>query len=198
VRALFPNADADRRNAQCDSCGGRIGGPRLSCLDCAIKSTDTYDSLDLCCAPQCVGARITHRQDIVGAHEPNHRLVKFRTTVLTRSHGRVHTAACNAFERVQETRRKIAKFTSEETGPDGQKTSSLGSTPTEMPATSGKPDDVLSPPDGTKCGAESKTGRDTREDQVQDESLPMCGKCKGRLSFPFWYCIFCEGWWFQG
>jgi hypothetical protein len=23
--------------------------------------------------------------------------------------------------------------------------------------------------------------------------LPNCGNCKGPLSFPFWYCIFCEG-----
>jgi hypothetical protein len=137
----------------------------------------------------------------VGAHEPGHRLVKFRTTVLTRSHGRVHTAACDAFERVEETRRKIAEFTShsdEETGPDEQKTSSFEPISTEMPGTSDKPEDV-NPPDDTKGGAEveGKIARDTREDQVQDESLPTCGKCKGRLSFPFWYCIFCEGWWSQ-
>jgi hypothetical protein len=191
----------DRRGERCDSCGGCIGGPRLFCLDCAIKSTETYNSLDLCCEPQCVGARITHRQDIVGVHEPSHRLVKSRTTVLTRSHGRVHTAACDAFERVEETRRRIAEFTShsdEETGPDEQKTSSFGPTSTEMPDTSDKSEDV-NPPDDTKGGAEveDKITRDTRKDQVQEESLPTCGKCKGRLSFPFWYCIFCEGWWSQ-
>jgi len=30
--------------------------------------------------------------------------------------------------------------------------------------------------------------------QRQDGDLPTCGECNGSLSFPFWYCIFCEGW----
>ena len=179
LQALVFDADTDRRNATCDSCGGRIGGPRLYCLDCHIKSTELYNTLDLCCAPQCATARVT-RDDLEGAHEPSHRLVKARASVLTRSHGRVHAAACDAFERVEETRRKIAELTShpdEETEQDKQKTSSLEPSSTEMPAMTHKPDDVLNPPDGPKGGA-----------------LPACGKCKGRLSFPFWYCILCEGW----
>jgi hypothetical protein len=83
LQALFPNVNTVRRNAECDSCHGRIGGPRLFCLDCASKSTETYNTLDLCCAPRCIDARITHRQDLEGAHEPSHRLVKVRTTVLS-------------------------------------------------------------------------------------------------------------------
>ena len=182
----------------CDSCGGRIGGPRLFCLDCCIKSTELYNTVDLCCAPKCVGARVT-REDIEGAHEPSHRIVKVRTTLLTRSHGYAHTAACTAFERVGETRRKIAGSIShpnEETLLDKQKTSSFVPTSMEIPAKSNKPDDVLNPPEGTKGGAEIKgeTANDARQDQVEDQSLPTCGKCKGHLSFPFWYCIFCEGW----
>jgi hypothetical protein len=108
VLALFPDANTDRRQ-WCDSCHGYIGGPRLFCLDCAVKSTETYDSLDLCSAPQCVGARVT-REDLEGVHEPSHRLVKVRTTVLIRNHGRAYTAACDAFERVGETRRIIAEI----------------------------------------------------------------------------------------
>lgn len=180
---------------ECDSCGGRIGGPRLFCLDCAIKSTVIYNTVDLCCAPQCVGVRVTDREDLGGIHEPNHRLVKARTTVLTRSHGRVHTTACDAFERVVEVCRKIAEFSSHpdgETGPNEQKNSRFGPSSTEMPAKSDTLEDVLNPQGGAEV--ESKTPRNARQDQVQDESLPRCGKCEGRLSFPFWYCIFCEGW----
>jgi hypothetical protein len=195
--ALFPDANAGRRNADCDSCGGCIGGPRLFCLDCTIKTTERYNTLDLCCTPKCVCARVT-RHDLEGAHEPSHRLVKARANVLTRSHGRVHSAARDAFERVGETCRKIAELSlhpEEKTGSDEQKISSSEPALTETPTKSDKADDVLSPEDSTKGGTEEegKTGRDRKQDQVQDESLPTCGKCKGRLSFPFWYCIFCEG-----
>ena len=202
LRALFPNAEIGRRNASCDSCHGQIGGPRLFCLDCSIKSKNLFNTLDLCNAPQCVGARVTHREDLEEAHEPTHRLVKVRTALLSRSHGRVHTAACDAFERVEETCRKIAgsPLPSDGTEPNGQKTSSFGLISTEMPAKmpvgNDKSDDVLNTPDNTKGGAEveGETARGGSQDQVQDESLPACGKCSARLSFPFWYCIFCEGW----
>jgi hypothetical protein len=119
--------------------------------------------------------------------------------VLSRGHGRVHTAACNAFERVEETCRKLAELTShpdEETGADEQKVSNLEPSSTETPAKSDKPDDVLNPPEGAKGGAEVQgdTAVEGKQDQVQDESLPRCGNCKKRLLFPFWYCMFCEGW----
>jgi hypothetical protein len=194
LQTPFPDANKDRRNAYCDSCGGRIGGPRLFCLDCDIKSSEFNNTLDLCSAPQCVDASVT-RDDLENAHEPYHRLVKARTSVLTRSHGRVHTAACDAFGRVRETCRKIAESTSvsdEEAKPDVQKISSSEPTSTEMPV---KGDDEHNPPNGTKDGAEveGETSRDARRGQVQDQSLPSCGKCNDSLSFPFWYCIFCEG-----
>ncbi|KAH9996110.1 hypothetical protein BJV77DRAFT_960842, partial [Russula vinacea] len=137
----------------------------------------------------CVGARVT-RKDLELEHEPSHRLVKVRTSVQSRTYGRTHTVACHAFERVEELRRKMAEFNShpdEETGPDEQKFSSFG----QMPAKSDKLEDVPNSLDSGKGGAEvdSKTAR---RDQVQDDSLPTCGKCNGHLSFPFWYCIFCE------
>ena len=198
LQTLFPDANTDHRNAFCDSCGGCIGGPRLFCLDCAIKNKNLFNTLDLCSEPQCVGARITHREDLKDGHEPNHRLIKVRTSVLSRSHGRVHTAASNAFERVEETCRKVAELTShpeEETGPDEQKVSNMEPSSTETPAKSDKPDDALNPPEGTKGGAEVEgdTAVEGTQDQVPDEGLPTCGNCKKRLSFPFWYCMFCEG-----
>src|SRR5258708_28495431 len=172
----------------CDSCRGPIGGPRLFCLDCAIKSTELYDSLDLCCAPKCVAARITHRRDIDGVHEPNHRLVKVRTTVLTRSHGRVHTAACNAFERVGDVCRKIAELTlhpGEETGTDEQNT--LEPTPTKTPAKSHKPAGLPNRPDGAKDGANVKSKKPLESTNVLglDQRLPTRRNCNRPLPCPF-------------
>lgn len=192
-KTCFPMLTRNCRHVMCDSCGGLIGGPRLFCLDCAIKSTELYDSLDLCCAPKCVAARVTHRRDVEGAHEPNHRLVKVRTTVLMRSHGRVHTAACNAFERVGETCRRVAELTfcPDETRPDRRNI--LEST--KMSAKTFKLDDIPNRLGGSKgaAGLGGKTVREARHVRVLDQSSPACGKCKSLLSFPFWFCIFCTG-----
>ena len=109
--------DTGYRNAWCDSCNGCIGGARLFCLDCANKSTEVYDALDLCSGPECVAARVTNREDLEGAHEPNHKLVKVRTVVLKRQHGRVHTAARRAFEHVEKVCMQIAEASNQpETG----------------------------------------------------------------------------------
>ena len=137
--------------------------------------------MDLCCTPRCASARITHRKDIEGVHEPNHRLVKLHATELQRSYGRAHTAATNAFEHVEEMRRKIAELTYEETGPDELKFSSIGPTSIEIPTKSDKSDNIPNHLDGTKGGSkvDGKTTRDGRRDQVEDKSLPTCGKCEG-------------------
>lgn len=185
-----------RSDVDCDSCDGPIGGPRLFCLDCASTNTGSYNSLDLCCAPECAGARVT-REDLASPHEPYHRLVKARTTVLIRNQGRAHTAACEAFERAKGFCIKIAELSShphEETRPDEQKTSSLGPTLTEAHAKSDKLDDVLIAPDGNKGGVRVKDKTIPARDSIQiQDNLPICGKCQGSLSFPFWYCIFCKG-----
>jgi hypothetical protein len=182
----------------CDSCQGGIGGPRLFCLDCAIKSTEYYDSLDLCCAPQCVGSRVTDRENLESAHEPNHRLVKVRIPVLLRNQGRAHMRACEAFERVRVFCTKIAEISSlprEGLGHHEQETPSPEPTSTDSPAEGDKLEDVHTALDWSDDRAESevKMAPDAVQDQSPEQDLPTCGKCKGSLSFPFWYCIFCEG-----
>ncbi|KAI9464115.1 hypothetical protein BJY52DRAFT_887632 [Lactarius psammicola] len=195
---------------KCDRCGGRIGGARLFCLDCDHKDTETFGTLDLCCARECMAARIIHRQDLKVAHEPSHRLVKVRTVVLQRQFGRVHTAAFAAFERVKSLCTKVAEFHQrleendkegepEVTGTDTRNPSSPKPTPKETPSepVDGRPDGA---PDDTTVGAKDDEGtpqspRDVNPQngtKPQDSVSPSCGKCKGRLSFPCWYCVYCE------
>ena len=159
-----------------------------------------------------MAARITSRQDIEEAHEPNHRLVKVRTLVLLRQHGRVHTAALAAFENAQELCAKIAESSQglaekdkegEVTGPDTKNPSSPE--PTSEEPTSESDDDQLDDapdaPDDTTVEAKDDEGtsqgpRDENPQdgtEPQDSDSPSCGNCKGRLSFPCWYCIYCEG-----
>ncbi|KAH9171881.1 hypothetical protein EDB89DRAFT_1851867 [Lactarius sanguifluus] len=172
-------------NARCDWCRGLIGGPRLFCLDCVIEGTKSHNTVDLCCAPACVAARITRRQDITAPHEPHHRLVKARTTVLTRQQGRALTAAQNAFTKAEKFCKRIAeasqqaqdKDKEEQTAPDSEP----ALTPEDVPPSELPPKDEngLDAPEDTKSGAEAA-------------DLPSCGKCKGPLSFPCWYCVKCE------
>lgn len=193
-KSPFPITKINRRDFKCDSCRGVIGGPRLFCLDCTVKSTESYNTIDLCCAPQCVGARVTHRQAFERPHEPSHRLVKARTPVVMRNHGHAYEMGCEAYQRVRGLCSKIAKFPMQPyvgTVLSEQTLSTSDPTSTEIPARSDAPASL----DRTKDRAEvtNKTGSDTTQSQDQDQDVSTCCKCQNRLSFPFWYCIFCQG-----
>jgi hypothetical protein len=175
----------------------------LICLDCVHKTTDYFQNLDLCCKPQCVEARLTHRGDLETAHEPDHRLVKARTPVLARHYGCVYSAAWGAFERIEDACAKIAESSAnpqepqeeEASGADEQKVSNDEPAVGEMPVKIDNLDNTLSTQDDTRDGAkpEDDAPQGPTRDQDQDGNLPKCGNCKGSLSFPCWYCIFCEG-----
>jgi len=178
----------------------------LTCLDCVNKSTEIHNPLDLCCAPQCVTARVTHRQDLESPHEPNHQLLKVRTPVVKRNHGHAYSAACEALERVREICVKVAEFSSQshreeenESRADEQKMSSSEPTSPELLA---KKDtlargDVVTTPDHTELEGDAEAEHNTPQDGIEvrdrDPDLPTCGSCNNSLSFPFWYCIFCPG-----
>jgi hypothetical protein len=167
-------------------CDGVITGARLFCLDCVIKDILGSYTVDLCTTPQCIGARITQLEGLESPHEPTHRLVKVRTRVMLRNYGIVYTKACKAFERVREFCLKIAESSSHphENESHGPNTSGIEPTSTEVGSQN---DDIRPGPDRTEEDDE------TTPHAIQDQDLPTCGQCKGSLSFPFWYCIFCEG-----
>jgi hypothetical protein len=98
--------------------------------------------------------------------------------VLKRQHGRVHAAATKAFKRVQVFCKQIAEALEHpETRLDAQK--AVG-----PESTGGHVDDRY----GSEGDPEAAPS-----DQDDVPKLPVCGKCGGSLTFPFWYCIFCKG-----
>lgn len=190
-----------RRN-ECCSCGSLIGGVRLFCLDCALKDKGIFCTVNLCTDsnPPCIGARITQCEGLESPHEPTHRLVKARSTVVPRNYGRVHRRACEAFGRAREFCLNVAESLSHshnEIG-TGDNASSSNIEPALTETADDKPVDFQTATD-SEGGAEVKDKAALESDAVQDgdqdqdQKLPTCGRCKGGLSFPFWYCIFCEG-----
>jgi hypothetical protein len=159
---------------------------------------------------------MTHRQDLEAPHDPSHRLVKVRTPVLTRQHGRVYTAAQNAFTKVEKFCTMIAEASQqpekqEQTVPDAEAASSPEDVPSETPPKDDdkKPENLAengpAAPEDTTRGAEGvdekhqeqekETSQSAERTQTQDSDniIPSCGNCKGPLSFPCWYCVKCEG-----
>jgi len=66
-------------------------------------------------------------------------------------------------------------------------------TVTKVPS---KSDNVTTTTDGTNGKIEMEDRDDNPSQtraQLQDGDFPACGNCNRSLSFPFWYCIFCEG-----
>ncbi|KAI0061160.1 hypothetical protein BV25DRAFT_1805982 [Artomyces pyxidatus] len=98
-------------NADCDHCGGRIGGPRITCLDCVIKSSKLFDSLDLCDNAECIASRVTlkERDDLVAPHEPDHHLLKGRTVLLVQQYGRTIREGRAALKKIEGMCKKLAE-----------------------------------------------------------------------------------------
>jgi hypothetical protein len=74
-------------------------------------------------------------------------------------------------------------------------------TTTEALSKNDKSGDVSTPAGGSEDEAEAEGTEDkdlmkgdgASQSPPQNVDLPTCGKCNDALSFPFWYCIFCEG-----
>jgi len=148
---LFLDADISCRDVYCNTCYGTIGGARLFCIDCVPKPTVEFNTVNLCCEPQCLAALVPLLPDFEVAHEPNHRLVKARIPVLLRHYGRIYSAALGAFERIRYSCARIAESAAhpqeeEKTGSVGQETPNHEPTFAEMAANVDKVDDAQAAP----------------------------------------------------
>ncbi|KAI0265359.1 hypothetical protein BC834DRAFT_879063 [Gloeopeniophorella convolvens] len=203
----------------CDSCQTIIHGTRFFCIDCVHKDTEPFDPLDLCDKSRCLAARLTGRQDIEGAHEPKHHLVKARTVVHTLQYGRVYAGAKEALKRLdplfaklvqlsqrqhEEARKTVPTSVDEAsipeaplnplgTVPDAQSEEPVdGSDGSHSVSDAGQPE----PKDATDESQPSKREKIGPADKLPQDDVggpvPSCGECKGLLSFPFWCCVSCE------
>ena len=140
-----------------------------------------------------MAARVTNRQDLEGAHEPSHKLVKVRTAVLKRQHGRAHTAAQKAFERVEPFCKKIAELSK---WPEKERATLNVKSVSSSKSSNDYLINGLLTPNGVRGDPKVYVVGDTARGlppQTWSSELPVCGNCEGALSFPFWYCIFCQG-----
>ncbi|KAF8516788.1 hypothetical protein JB92DRAFT_2909192 [Gautieria morchelliformis] len=83
----------------CDGCGGNIGGSRIQCMVCQAK--DTWNSIDLCDAPECVAAEVV-RDDLKRPHLPTHDFIKVRRVVHLGQVGQLEQMAKSALERARQ------------------------------------------------------------------------------------------------
>jgi hypothetical protein len=129
------------------------------------------------------------------AEGPQHPLEEQETGGLDASAPESNTAALSSESVQQEDVSAAADDT-------GDLTEAERTTTTEMLSENDRSDDVPAVADGSEDEviAQGKEGKDVLEkesgasqSQPQNGDLPTCGKCDGSLSFPFWYCIFCEG-----
>jgi hypothetical protein len=126
--------------------------------------------------------------------------------VLTRQYGRAYTAASKAFQRVEKFCKQIAEASIQLEDGSNMK-SALSSEPTDGHVSDRPPNpggtegvqETTDVEDGVQ-DTDDETESDTSDSEASEPSprtqggdLPTCGNCKGPLSFPFWYCIFCEG-----
>ncbi|KAJ7584970.1 hypothetical protein C8J56DRAFT_139201 [Mycena floridula] len=82
----------------CESCGGIIGGARLSCLTCQL--VDKFDTIDFCEHPGCLSQRIV-RPHLAQPHLPSHDLLKVRRVVHIRQFGKTYRDAKDALQRAR-------------------------------------------------------------------------------------------------
>ncbi|KAI0061177.1 hypothetical protein BV25DRAFT_1806058 [Artomyces pyxidatus] len=190
-RALYIKATtAVHENAFCDSCGGRIGGPRVICLDCVIQSSKTFNTLDLCELEECVSSRVTveYRQDLAAPHEPSHHLMKVRTVVLTRQHGRVDREARAALKKVEGMCKKLSEQKPKAPtvkAPEDDKSLTVPNSDTLNVPTS--------PVERPMSRASKRLSTATSNTHVDPEpGVPICSACKDPLTLPCWYCAKCE------
>ncbi|KAI0044626.1 hypothetical protein FA95DRAFT_1496723 [Auriscalpium vulgare] len=167
---------AIHENAFCDGCGGRIGGPRVVCLDCVIKSDQDFNTLDLCDKDACVTARVTvdARADLSAPHEPTHHLMKVRTTVPTRQYGRVDRKARAVLKKIEGTCKTLA----------AKRVAELENLTVEVAAAA----TTLAAGDASQLSKRLSTI--SKKPEVEP-TAPKCGACKEPVTLPCWYCCKC-------
>ncbi|KAI0265448.1 hypothetical protein BC834DRAFT_186547 [Gloeopeniophorella convolvens] len=152
----------------CDNCGGVIGGSRIACLDCVSAP---WNTVDLCDSEQCINSQ-AYRDDLEKPHEPTHRILKLRTHLLQRQHIETHTAATEAYDKIESLCNRLAS-------PD------VADEELDLPY---KPMYLLD----LNAQLRLLGPEEVRAASVPYDGQPRCANCWAGLSLPCWYCISCQ------
>ncbi|KAJ7628581.1 hypothetical protein FB45DRAFT_1079676 [Roridomyces roridus] len=161
--------DTTDHSANCDSCGGGIGGARISCLQCQM--VDTFNTVDFCEKPNCMKERCK-RDDMQKVHQPHHDLMKVRRVIHTRLFGKTYRDAKAALAHAR------SLLDAEEAGqvePEeevAQPLSAISPASLTISIPKFRPTSMLASPAPAPSG-------------------PSCANCSKSISMPCWYCVQC-------
>ncbi|KAF7292835.1 VPS13 domain-containing protein [Mycena indigotica] len=172
-------------NSSCDSCGGAIGGARLSCLVCQMK--DSWNTVDFDDSPACMAGRV-NRDDMQKPHYPHHDLIKLRRVLHIREFGKAFRNAKAALEKA----RGIFKAAGIETNDSGDgddeeqpseaPTAQIHSLITQLSITI---------PNAPTAGAPLSAVSVAKSRAEPLPKGPKCANCSKALTMPCWFCVQC-------
>nr|GAT44775.1 predicted protein [Mycena chlorophos] len=175
----------------CDSCGGIIGGARVSCLVCRMKGT--WSSVDFDDSAECIAASVT-RDDMQKPHLPHHDLIKLRRVLHIRDFGKTFHRAKDALAHA----RDLMKDTVTSVSGDVASAQSALQTPAvskRLSALPAKPvvTTLSVPPRRPRSAIAAATTNQTAAEANASKG-PRCANCTKSLSLavPSWYCVQCK------
>ncbi|KAF8178111.1 hypothetical protein K438DRAFT_1938825 [Mycena galopus ATCC 62051] len=182
-----------QHGAVCDSCRGRIGGTRISCLVCQMK--DTFNTVDFCSTPGCIANRVM-RDDMQKAHLPHHDLLKVRRVVHTRQFGKTYRDAKEALQKARTFFKSPSGVTKQGSESEADTEDEEGHAPSPPKRLSIKrlsrmPSFSISIPTPNPRPESRISMARLPLEQLAVASGPPCRVCKQPVSQPCWYCVQC-------
>lgn len=148
------------------------------------QTKDTFDTVDLCEEPDCIGARID-RDDLERLHLPTHDLVKVRRVVFIPTFGKMDRDARDALQRARALFKPATRGQAQGSKEDPQ----TDAEDDERVEAAAQNPQLLVPPSDSKRFSTQTLGSSNKS------AVPTlsCRVCHKAVTQPCWYCVQCEG-----